>query len=120
MSDITEKFDKMGIIIKIEESNDCYYCNVFRNGKMVEIPFKYYETPEDAFDETVDLIRYMVLNELKERFHNASQYHLKESEKYKFVESNKFKNHLNYHLGISFGYGYAERELDNVIKELYN
>lgn len=80
MSNITEKFDKMGIIIKIEESNDCYYCNVFRNGKMVEIPFKYYETPEDAFDETVDLIRYMVLNELKERFHNASQYHLKESE----------------------------------------
>ena len=117
MSDITEKFDKMGIIIKIEESNDCYYCNVFRNGKTVEIPFKYYEIPNDAFDETVNLIRYMILNELKERFHNASQYHLKESEKYKFVDtSNKF----NYHLGVSFGYGYAERELDNVIKELYN
>ena len=54
------------------------------------------------------------LNELKDTFHNASQYHLKESEKYKFVDtSNKF----NYHLGVSFGYGYAERELDDVINE---
>ena len=88
---------------------------------MVEIPFKYYETPEDAFDETVNLIRYMVLNELKDTFHNASQYHLKESEKYqtidKYIES---PNKFNYHLGVSFGYGYAERELDYVIKELYN
>ena len=56
-----------------------------------------------------------ILNELKDTFHNASQYHLKESEKYKFVDtSNKF----NYHLGVSFGYGYAERELDNVIKDI--
>lgn len=54
------------------------------------------------------------LNELKDTFHNASQYHLKESEKYKFVDtSNKF----NYHLGVSFWYGYAERQLDDVIKE---
>ena len=57
-------------------------------------------------DEIIDK-----LNELKDTFHNESQYHLKESEKHQ---------NINYHLGVSFGYAYAERELDNVIKELYN